>query len=146
MKSYIFLIVSLISFTTQIAYAQTSKNIKQTEESIKKKGKYALLVMKKQHLKAAVETGAEFKAKSSKISFEIVICGSLVKEISEDKELQRLVIKAVKEQQLHLLICGLSVKQFQVNSTLLPKEVPITTNGLIYIFGLQEQGFKTIIL
>lgn len=126
--------------------AQTAENIQKTEQSIRKNGKYALLVMKAQHLKAAIQTGIEFKSKSQKIDFQIITCGELVKEISLDGELQNLIKNGVTQNGLKILVCGLSIKQFKVDKTLLPNETPPTENGLIYMFGLQEQGYKTVIL
>jgi intracellular sulfur oxidation DsrE/DsrF family protein len=146
MKVYIILLFALLIFGANTANAQTSESIRQTEQSIKKNGKYALLVMKVQHLKAGIKTGIAFKAKSEKIDFQIVICGELVKEISKDKELQSLIRKAVLDNGLKILLCGLSIKELNVDESLLPAETPVTENGLIYMFGLQELNYKTIIL
>lgn len=146
MKSYIILILTLLTFGAENLNAQTTENIQKTEQAIHKKGKYALLVMKVQHLKAAIQTGIEFKTKSRKIDFQIVTCGELVKEISLDKALQNLIHNAVNQHGLKILVCGLSITQFKVDKTLLPEETHLTENGLIYMFGLQEQGYKTVIL
>lgn len=146
MKPYIILIFALITSGAGNLMAQSSESIQKTEQSIRKKGKYALLVMKAQHLKQAIKTGIEFKTTSNKIDFQIITCGELVKEISLDKELQSVLKNAVMQHGLKILICGLSIEQFNVDTTLLPNETPVTKNGLIYMFGLQENGFKTIIL
>lgn len=146
MRSSIILILALSLFTTSNGNAQTVESIQKTENSINKRGKYALLVMKPQHLKAAIQTGIEFKTKSKKIKFQIIICGELVKEVSQNPDLQNQIKEVVNKHQLKILICGLSIKQFKVDKKLLPKETPITENGLIYTFGLQENGYKTIVL
>lgn len=145
MKLYSIIIALLVLGTANLS-AQTATSVKETELSIRKKGKYALLVMKAQHLKVAIQTGIELKNKSGKIDFQILSCGELVKDISQSEELQNLIKTAVQEHGLQILICGLSIDQFKVDKTLLPKESLITKNGLIYILGLQEQGYKTIIL
>lgn len=146
MKLYLILMLALMTFGAANLNAQTAENIQKTEQSIRKNGKYALLVMKAQHLKAAIQTGIEFKSKSQKIDFQIITCGELVKEISHDGELQNLIKNGVTQNGLKILVCGLSIKQFKVDKTLLPNETPPTENGLIYMFGLQEQGYKTVIL
>lgn len=146
MKSYIILMVALMTFGAENLNAQTAENIQKTEQSIRKNGKYALLVMKVQHLKVAIQTGIELKAKSKKIDFQIVTCGELVKEISIDEELQTLIKNAVNQHGLKILVCGLSIKQFEIDKILLPKETPATENGLLYMLGLQEQNYKTVIL
>ncbi|NBL65151.1 hypothetical protein GV828_08065 [Flavobacterium sp. NST-5] len=146
MKSYIILMLTLSIFATSNGNAQTVENIQKTEKSIRNNGKYALLVMKVQHLKAAIQTGIEFKTKSKKIDVQVVTCGELVKEISKNPDLQNFIKQAVNQHKLKILICGLSIKQFEVDKNLLPKETPITENGLIYTFGLQENGYKVIVL
>lgn len=146
MRSFIIIIFSLSLLVTSNANAQSVENIQKTENSIRKNGKYALLVMKAQHLKAAIQTGIKFKTKSEKIEVQIITCGELVKEISQNVELQNLIKDAVSQYGLNILICGLSIEQFKVDKNLLPKETPVTENGLIYMFGLQENGYKAIVL
>lgn len=145
------LLIVAIAFTcASIAshdiFAQSATSIQQTENAIRNDGKYALLVMNAQHLKACLVTGIDLKGISPKIDFQILACGKLVQEIAQDKALQHLIVDAVKNNGLKVLVCGLSIQQFAVDPTLLPKEMPITQNGLIYMLGLQEQGFKTVIL
>ncbi|GGD96539.1 DsrE family protein [Planktosalinus lacus] len=147
MKTYKFILILLIALTgTTMSQAQTEAAITTTEQSIKAEGKYGILVMNPQHLKAAIKTGKTVKAKSTAIDVHIVTCGKLVKEISTNPELQNLIKSAVNDHGLNILVCGLSIEQFEVDTTLLPVETPVTQNGLIYMLGLQEQGFKTIIL
>lgn len=146
MKTILILFVALITFGVGNLNAQTAESIQKTEQSIRKNGKYALIVMKALHLKTAVNTGIEFKAKSEKIDFQIIVCGELVKEISQDAALQNIIKNAVTQHGLKVLVCGLSVEQLKVDKTLLPNEIKVTRNGLIYMFGLQEKQYKSIIL
>lgn len=147
MKIYITLItfIFLVINTTKVN-SQTKEEITKIEQSIQKNGKYALLVMKAQHLKVAIQTGKEFRDKSSKIDFQIIVCGELVKEITTDKTLQNIIKMAVNETNLKIVVCGLSIEQFKIDKALLPTEMPITKNGFVYMFGLQENGYKSIIL
>ncbi|ADY51166.1 secreted protein [Pseudopedobacter saltans DSM 12145] len=146
MKSYIILSIALLLLGATNSNAQNSPSIQQIENSLRKNGKYAMLVMKTQHLIAGIKTGKVLKSKSRKIDFQILVCGELVKEISVNKDLQKQIIDAVNINQIKILVCGLSIQQFGVDELLLPKEMLRTENGLIYMFGLQEQGFKTLIL
>lgn len=130
------------SITTQ---AQTKEEITSVEHSIQANGKYALLVKNAKHYKAAILTGKELKVNHPKIDFQIVICGELVKELANDTALQQSTNEATSKG-LKIIACGLSIKQLSVDKTLLPKSVAITQNGLIYLFGLEEKGYKTITL
>lgn len=147
MKSRIItVIIAVWSLTSLNSQAQSAAEIRKTEQAINRSGKYGLLVMKVPQLKAAIRTGIELKSKSDKIDFQILTCGGLVKEIAQDQALQELVTDAVNNKGLKILVCGLSVQQFKVDKSLLPKAAALTENGLIYMLGLQEQGYKTITL
>lgn len=145
MKKYIttLLLISFVMGTINIS-AQTSKEINQVEQRIKSNGKYALLVMNPKHFKVAIMTGEMFKNKSKNIDFQIVTCGEVVKEISTNEELKKTVIEAVKNYGLKIVVCGLTVKQLNIDKTLLPTETPIVNNGIVYMFGLEELGYKSI--
>lgn len=129
------------------SYAQTLTNeqIKKTEHSIKRKGKYALLVRTDKHLKAAIKTGKALLEQSDKIDYQIVLCGALLKDLSTTDSLKELV-KDATDSGLHVLLCGLSIQQLSLKTEDLPKSAQITENGLIYLWGLQENGYKTIAL
>lgn len=146
MKAYIILMLALLPFGAATLHAQSAESIHNTEQAIHNKGKYAMLVMKSQHLKVAIKTGIELKDKSGEIDFQIITCGELVKQISQDKELQDLIKYAVNQHGLKILVCGLSVEQLKVDKSLLLAETPLTANGLLYVFGLLEEGYKTITL
>ena len=146
MRQYLFIIASaLCLWGTSPANAQSVKEIQTVENAVKNDGKYALLVRTLQHLKAAVITGDALKRKSDKIDFRIVVCGELVKELSNNDSLKKMVNEA-SGRGLKILACGLSVKRLAVDKSRLPESVSITENGLIYLFGLEESGFKTIAL
>ncbi len=146
MRQYLFIIVpAFFLWVNCPANAQSVKQTQNIENSISQDGKYALLVRSSQHLKAAIMTGEDFKARSEKIDFRIVMCGELVKELSDNDSLKNMVGEA-SGRGLKILACGLSVKQLSVDRSRLPESVSITENGLIYMFGLEENGFKTITL
>ena len=109
-------------------------------------GKYAMMVMNVQHFKAAMITGNAFYKKSPKVKFQIIACGNLVKEIAENPELKKEVAKVAQIPGHQVVICGLSIRQLNVDSAKLPKEAVITDNALLYSFGLQEMGYKMLIL
>ena len=146
MKTVIIIFLALITFGVGNLNAQTAESVQETEQSIRENGKYAIMVMKAPHLKTAVTTGIEFKTFSNKIDFQIIVCGELVKEISQDAALQSVIKNAVTQHGLKVLVCGLSIEQLKVDKTLLPKEISVTKNGLIYMFGLQEKNYKSIVL
>lgn len=143
MKYYIVLLITLLLGTAPLN-AQTRSEITKTETAFPANGKYAMLVMKKQHLVTALQTGIELKHQHPGIDFQVLACGELVRETVLDAELQSKIKKAVNVHGLKVLACGLSVRQFSVDEKLLPEQMPVTANGLLYMLGLQEQGYKTL--
>ena len=119
--------------------------VTQVENSINKEGKYGMLVRNAEHLKASVKTGLELIKENPKIEFQIVICGVLVKDLAGDTQLRQLM-QTAKNGGVNILACGLSMKKFSITELDLPPTVEVTENGLLYIFGLQENGYKTITL
>lgn len=116
------------------------------EQAIKADGKYAVLVSTAQHLDAAITTGRSMRARSQAIQFQIVACGQVVKEIATSAAVADSVRQAVRGDGIAVVVCGMSVNQLKVVPAALPPEAPTTENGLVYLFGLQEQGFETIAL
>ena len=97
MKTILILFIALMTFGAGNLNAQTAESVQKTEQSIRKNGKYAIMVMKAPHLKTAVSTGIDFKTFSNKIDFQIIVCGELVKEISHDAALQSVIKNAVTQ-------------------------------------------------
>lgn len=116
------------------------------EQAIKADGKYAVLVSTAQHLDAAITTGRSMHARSRAIQFQIVARGQVVKEIATSAAVADSVRQAVRGDGIAVVVCGMSVNQLKVDPAALPPEAPTTENGLVYPFGLQEQGFETIAL
>lgn len=130
------------------AFAQppSTDQITRTEDSIRSDGRYAVLVSTSRHLNAAITTGRQFKSKSPNIDFQVVTCGQVAKDIATDPAVKDAARRAVTDNDLKIVTCGLSVTQLGLNPGDIPPETPITENGLTYLFGLQEQGYQTIAL
>ena len=54
--------------------------------------------------------------------------------------------RAVNNDGLKVVVCGMTVAQLKVDPALIPSATPTTDNGLVYLFGLREQGYQTIAL
>ena len=145
MKKLILILLALIAplFTTQMNAQELT--IAQVENSIQKDGRYAMLVRNAEHLQAAVKTGADLIKDNPGLDFQIVVCGALVKDIAGNAATRELMDRAEKEGAI-ILACGISLKKFNIAAADLPRTVQVTENGLLYIFGLQENGYKTITL
>lgn len=117
----------------------------QVENAIKKDGKYALLVQNPKHFMVSVMTGEEYKAKSPKIEFEIVLIGEVVKDLAEKEDLKPFIQKAEKAG-IKIVVCEFAMEKLGVKKSQYQPSILTTPNGFTYLFGLQELGFKTITL
>ncbi|MDX1904598.1 MAG: hypothetical protein SFU27_10610 [Thermonemataceae bacterium] len=115
------------------------------QEAIRKNGKYAIMVRNSALFKVSVMTGKELKAKSSKIKFEIILIGDVIKDLANDAELQKITTECDKVG-IKIVACEFAMKMQNVEKSQYPSSVLSTPNAFIYIFSLQEKGFKMITL
>ena len=105
---------------------------------------YAILVRKMNHLNAALKTVRmmEEEEENTIHRFEVVICGKGVTQLNNDADL----VGKATQAGITLSACGMSLNKFSISKDELPEGIRVVGNGLIRIFELQEQGYKTITL
>lgn len=126
------------------AHAQ-SLSVSDIENSVKKDGKYALLISNANYFPPAVISGAEMKANNPKINFEIVLVGPVVKDLADDPNLISF-IETSEKAGIRIVVCEFAMKKMGVTEADYPSSIETTPDGFVYLFGLQESGFKTITL
>ncbi len=107
--------------------------------------KYAVLISQPNHLKAAVNT-AETITKESRYqrkSFVVMACGKSVEAFVKGSNLAGEFEKG-KAAGITYRVCGMSLKQFNIDAGSLVDGVEVIPNGLTYMFDLQEQGYTTV--
>lgn len=142
-KHLVIIALFLVASTTFSTVNAQQMSVQQIENSIKKKGKYAILVQNSKHFMASVNTGERYKATSEKIRFEIVLIGEVVKDLAEKDELKPFVEKAEKSG-IRIVVCEFAMDKLGVKKSDYHPSILTTPNGFTYLFGLQENGFKTI--
>lgn len=115
------------------------------ENSIKEDGKYAILVANARHFQVAVMTGEALKTDHPVLDFEIVLIGSVVKDVATDESLQSF-IRSSEKAKVRIVVCELAMNHLGMKQSDYHAYISFTPNGFTYIFGLQESGFKTITL
>lgn len=123
--------------------AQSKLTVEQVENAIRPDGKYAMSVTSTRHLKVAVETSEAFKQKSKNIQFEIVVSGPVLKELVSSSDLRKLIDRAEKAN-VGVVACAIAMKGLGIKKAELPAYIEISGNAAIYLFGLQELGFKVL--
>ncbi|WP_018477727.1 DoxX family membrane protein [Pontibacter roseus] len=107
--------------------------------------KYAVLISQPNHLKAAVNT-AETITKDSKYnreSFVVMACGKSVEAFKKDGAMAAEIAKG-RAAGVTYMLCGMSLKQFNIIAADLVDGVEITPNGLTYMFDLKQKGYTTV--
>lgn len=139
----IFTALLLSLFLVPNAYSQPAENDNQPQIQPKQGQDYAMLIRKMNHLKAALKTVHMMDEDDNAVNrFEVVICGKVVKQLNDSKN----IIGKATQAGITLTACGMSLNKFSIEENELPKDIKVVPNGLIRIFELQEQGYKTITL
>ncbi|WP_417236906.1 DsrE family protein [Bizionia paragorgiae] len=146
MKKQFFMTLLVVVGTVLYApVSAQSLTVSAVEQSIKKDGKYAILVSNARYFQAAVRTGEGLKAKHSTVDFEVVLIGPVVKDLATDESLQS-TIKASEKRGIRLVVCEAAMNHLKLKHTDFHSSIAFTPDGFVYLFGLQESGFKTITL
>lgn len=130
---------------TQHNTTQLENNQIEQSYQLKKKGKYAIMVPNKMMLMSSIMTGQEMLKNNPKSTFEIVMIAAAVKDIAEDNELKEMMKKA-NAAGIKFTSCEFAMNKLGVNKSQYLEFVQTTPNAFIYLFELQEKGFKQIIL
>lgn len=117
----------------------------QAQEFDSEKNNYAVLSKNIQQLKPIILTANELQLEhgSSHGDFIVIICGSTVKDISQNRDFEELLEEAQKNH-IAVYACGLSLEKFNVNIQRLPENLKITRNGILYGLQLANKGFITL--
>lgn len=141
-------LIALFVFVGSVFYTSAnaqSISVLAIENSVKKDGKYALLVSNANYFSPAVISGAEMKANHPKMKFEIVLVGPVVKDLADDPNLISF-IEISEKAGIRIVVCEFAMKKMGVTKADYPSSIETTPDGFVYLFGLQENGFKTISL
>lgn len=75
--------------------------------------------------------------------FYVIICGKTVRDIVNNPNFNTLLEDA-KNQKVKVFVCGLSLKKFNIDPNLLPSNITVVDNGILYGFQLQKKGFLSL--
>lgn len=138
----VFIFVGSILYNPMVAQ---SLSVTAVENSIKKDGKYAIMVPNARYFQAAVMTGKTLKTKYAKMDFEIVVISAVAKDLAEDETLKSF-IELSDNVGIRIVVCESAMHHFEVKKSQYHPSIKTTPDGFAYIFGLQESGYKTITL
>lgn len=146
MKKSVFVLTTLfascIALPIQVAdYNEVATAVIQT----KVKDKHAIMVQNKMHMMAAIMTGEEMIKNNPKTVFEIVLIGNVVKDIAVDQDLKNAMAEANKAGIL-FVSCEFAMNKLGVTKDQYLSFVRTTPNAFIYLFDLQDKGYKNLIL
>lgn len=145
MKNVSPIVFMILLFGNYLGFGQTTETIDKIEKSIKADGKYAILAGNYKHFEGSVRTGLRMRNGNPNLQFQIVLIGMVVKEITTDENLMALV-EDCKTAGIQIVICQNAMKALGVSKSDLHPYLETTSSGFLYMFGLQENGFKVITL
>lgn len=137
--------VLLSIFTTIITLFAVNLNAQNTTDI--KKNDYVVLTSKIPQLKPILLTAESLALEDGEDygDFQIIICGKTVEDLKDKSKMNDLLHKA-EAQNVKIMVCGFSLKKFNVEESELPKELEVVPNGILYNFQLQKKGYKSITL
>lgn len=138
----VFIFVGSVLYTPANAQSLSTSDV---ENSIKKDGKYAILVPNARYFQAAVMTGKTLKTNHPNIEFVIVVISAVAKDLATDKSLTPF-IETSEKVGVRIVVCESAMHHFNVKKSDYHPSIETTPDGFVYFFGLQENGFKTISL
>ncbi len=106
---------------------------------------YAVLISQPNHLKAAIQTAETIGAGSPyyRNRFVVMACGKSVEAFVKGGSMQE-ELRQGKRAGITYKVCGLSLKQFNLDPASLVEGIEVVPNGLTYMFDLQQQGYSTV--
>lgn len=134
------LALNLIPFASMKAQSIEERTL---EYPVQREGKYAILVDKANYLMGAINSGVSFKEQSNQIKYEIVLVGPVVKELFTNEELMPVLEKAAAYQ-IRIVVCEAAMKKHHLQHQAFHPSLYFTPDGFQYLWGLQDDGFKTI--
>ncbi len=136
MKKYIIFLTTLFLMLFGSVQAQDF-NLEQNN--------YLVLSKNIQQLKPVLLTANELAKEDGKNygQFYVIICGKTVKDIQNNSNFKEL-LKQAKTQNVKVFVCGISLKTFNIDPSIMPNNIAITPNGILYGFQLSKQGFISL--
>ena len=109
------------------------------------KNNYVVLTKKVPQLKPIILTAEALKAqdRDNYGVFQVIICGKTVEELT-DKDDMKPFLEAAQKANVKIVVCGFSMKKFEVKAEDLPEELQVVPNGILYDFELQKKGYLSI--
>ena len=111
------------------------------------KHNYVVLTKKVPQLQPILITAEKLKEEDGDRfgEFEIIICGKNISDFTDPSKMKNFIIKA-ENLGVKLVACGFSLNKFKVDKEIVPKEMKIVENGILYNFQLQKKGHKSLSL
>ncbi len=137
----VILISGLLGSLPNLGMSQNPRGELSTDDG----GKYATLVRKIPPIKASVKTARQMKVSEQHRvdSFQVIICGKVVKALDDRPEIRQTIRKGRKEN-ICFLACGLSMNKFGIEASALTNGISVIPNGISHLFDLQERGYRTV--
>lgn len=74
---------------------------------------------------------------------QILFCGKTIEAINNHAEFLAQLEKA-KSKDIKILVCGLSLDQFDIDHETLPDHLQVVENGILHALQLKKNGFITL--
>lgn len=141
-----FFILSILAFSMPtMVQAQTDRIEKSTVENLNKSDHFAMGVTNARGLKGAYGMYQKFRTRVKLKRFEVVIWGSVVKDLKKGTELHD-YLKALEVKGLQVTVCQIALDYFDVSKEDLPYGIKVVPYAHVRLFELQALGYNLIVI
>lgn len=136
-------ILSTLLLTTLFIFGNTQQTLAQQPTT----QNYVVLTKKVAQLKPILLAASVLKVEDGDHfgKFEIIVCGKEIGELT-NREALKPHLENAEKLGAEIIACGFSLQKFKVDRNLLPKEMKVVDNGILYNFELQKQGYLSLSL
>lgn len=106
--------------------------------------KFAVMVKDVLHFEAAILTASEMGVDKRHFKFEIVVVGSLAKSLVDDSVAKADISKCAALG-AQIVVCEHAMEYFKVSRGQLDARIHTTPNAWVYMFELQDAGYRALV-
>ena len=115
------------------------------QTTVSEENNYVILTRKIAQLQPILLAAQELKKEDGDMfgQYHVIICGQEIGGITEPDKVDKFIAMS-KKAGVQLVACGFSLNKFDVDRDLVPKDIIIVENGLLYNLQLQKKGYYSL--
>lgn len=139
-------ILSALLFLFLVTGANAQKvSSKQTNSEKDEVTNFVVLIKDMEQMESIFMAAKKLREENKKKmgSFEVIVYGKGLSELADGKKAKE-ISKQAEEYEVAIIVCGSSLKKYDIDPKKLPTNIKIADNGIVYNLQLQESGYLSL--